>query len=318
MNPIRDRIPTVSSLPFGDDTDDVDDQEPENWDRQSRLSKMWTTLSVYPFLTASVVFLGITMVLYLYPVVPSAHRSVGLVTIAGLTVAFSAWGLYNRVLAIRGLQRYDLHINYKGSTVSARLGKEADVDEPEIRGYKILRKFSLGGLVTAYEEFRDRHSRREISEHKEKYHRVDDDGTGEVIDGALEAQTAETETLRNGIELFRSIAVTHTGRQKPNMDSKEIDSVSTIPPTIDSRTSAQVHRAFEKQAIDRQHATEQLAMLEQYIKEMREYVDPAGQPLFENVIGTLETLNEIDEDEPKRQRRVLQPTDRDNNGGSYE
>lgn len=246
MNPIRDRIPTISSLPFGDDTDDVDDPEPEDWDRKGRLAKLWTALSVCRFLTASVLFLVVTLILYLYPVVPTARRSVGMVSIAVLTVVFSAWGLYNRILAIRGLQRYDLHINYEGSSVSARLGRETDVDDEEIRGYKILRKFSLGGLVTAYEGFRDRHSRREISEHKEKYHRVADDGSGEVIDGALEAQTAEADALRNDIELFNSTVVTYTGRQKPNVDGKEIDSVSTIPPTIGFRTSAQVHRGLRE------------------------------------------------------------------------
>lgn len=317
MNPIRDRIPTVSSLPFSDDTDDVDDQEPEQWDRKGRLAKLWAALSVYPFLTASVLLFVATLVLYLYPIVPSAHRSVGLVTIAGLIVAFAGWGLYNQILGVRRLQRYDLHINYRGNALSVRLAREEDVPDERIRGYRILREFKLGGLVTAYEEFRDRHSRREIAEHKEKYHRAGDDGGGDVVDGVLEPQTAETGSMRNGIELFRSVAVTHTGEQKPKMDSKAVDSVSTLPPTIDSRTSAEVRSAFEKQSLDRKHANEQLEMLDTYIKEMREYVDPAGQPLLENVIGTLETLNEIDRDED-RDRPALQPQGRDANGGDYQ
>jgi hypothetical protein len=314
MNAIRDRIPTVSSLPFGDDTDNVDDEDPKDWDRKGRLGRLWAALSVYPFLTISVALFAMTLVLYLYPVLPSAHRNIGFVTIGGVLVAFAAWGLYNRILAIRGLSKYDLHVNYRGGAVSARLAKQTDIPDERIRGYKILREFRLGGLVTSFEAFRNRFSRREISDHKEKYHRAGDDGSGDIVDGVLEPQTAETATLRNDIELFRSIAVTHAGEQQPKLDSKNVDSVSTLPPTIDSRTSADVRSAFEKQSRDRDHARQQLQMLENYIKEMREYVDPAGQPLLENVIGTIETLNEIDREDDDGQDIVLNPSTRDNNG----
>lgn len=297
MNPIRDRVNLNTVLPFSEDTGDVDDQEPEEWERQGRVQKAWRYLSLYPFLTAAGGLFLLTLFLYLYPIIPRAHSSPVFVIVAFWLLTVAGWGAHREKAAIRRLQEYDLHVSFYGNAIIPRLGKQVELRDDRLVGFKTLREFSWGGLVAKYEQFRDRFARREIGQHVNKHSRVDDDGSGDVVDGYLEGQTATADAMRNGIELFNTISVSHVGTQKTELGSKNVESRATLPPTIDSRTSSKVHRAFEKEKEGRREAEELLDMLRDHVEELEEYVDPSGKPLFQNTISLIQTMHEIETDD---------------------
>ena len=293
MNPIREHIPTVSFLPWSSDTDDVDEDETPEWERTGRVAKLKSWLTLYPFLTASVALLALTLVLYFRPILPTAHRRASLPFIAGLLVSHSLVGVWRERAAVRRLRSYSLHVGFRGNTVHVRFGQPADLNDDRLIGFKPLAEFAHGGLRTRFESFRDRFSRREVGDHKEKYHRAGTDGEGEVVDAFYQSQTAETSAFRNGIELFDTVFVSHVGEQQPELDSKEVDSMSTLPPRIDARTSSEIRTAFSSEREARREEERIRAMLEDHVDELAEYIDPAGQPLFENTIGLIQTMTEI-------------------------
>jgi len=308
VNPIREHIPTVSFLPWSSDTDDVDEGGTPEWERSSRFKTAKRYLTLYPFLTASVVLLIVTLVFYFRPILPTAHRRASLPFIAGLLVSHGLVGVWRERAGVRRLQNYSLHVGFRGNTVHVRLGQQADLNDDRLIGFKPLAEFAHGGLRTRFESFRDRFSRREVGDHKEKYHRAGSDGEGKVVDAFYASQTADTSAFRNDIELFNSVIVSHVGEQQPDLDSKNVDSVSTLPPRIDARTSSDIRTAFTSEREARREEERIRGMLEDHVDELAEYIDPAGQPLFENTIGLIQTMTDIQTDAAVdgRQRRQQQ------------
>lgn len=291
LNPINRARRLVGAIAL----DPNEDEEPQHWQRQSRVSKLKDALTMYPYLALAGGFFLVALVIFFYPVLPSAHRSgwtlaVGIFAVA---VAVSYWK--GRTRAFDALSKYDLNILFTGRHIEPRLGvRTGDIDD-RLTGFKKLRKFSQGGLRTAFEEFRDRYGRTEITDHKEKYHRAKPDGTGQVRHGLMKTTTFEAETLDYEIDLFNSVSVTHAGEEEDRLDSKDMDTAAVLPPVLDTRTSARVEDAFRAEARARGHADQELSLAKDQLEKLEEYVDPAGQTLFERTKQLVEQQARIKE-----------------------
>jgi len=285
LNPIKTTRQLVANL-----TDTGD--EPETWDDGSRFSGAKAWLSMYRYLAIALAFFAMAMAVFIFPVLPSAHRNWWLPAMGLWLVSLAVVHLKSRGSGLRRLEDYHLNILFQGNTIKPRLGKRAGAIDDKTWGLRVLKEFSLGGLKTSYEQFADRYSRNEITDHKEKYHRVNDDGSGDVVRGILGPTTAEADSLEYGLDLFDGVSVTHAGAENDTLASKERDTVTTLPPTIDERTSADVRQAFASETYGRQIEARRAAELEDYVDDLEEHVDAAGKPLFENVMMLLETMQQ--------------------------
>lgn len=313
LDPLRETVGVVSQLAASEDSDDT----PERWDRQSRTSRLWGALTRYPYLTVAVVLFVVAFALFFFPVLPTAHHN-------GWTLAAGIWLLSLAVTAVMvrksaygTLADLDLHVNFMGNSMAVRLGKrDGYIDEKTI-GFKELKQFSHGGLKKKWLQFRDRFNRKEIESHKEKYHRVESDGSGEVVHGFLAPLTVETKQIENGIDLFNSVLVTHSGKLDDDLSSKQKDTKTTIPPTIDERTNKDVRQAFSRVTFAQEHEEIRADMADDLLDDLEEYVDPAGMPLFERVNQLVEDAREA----KQRDRAVTNGSrtarlPEDNGGGS--
>jgi len=314
LNPIKATRQLVSNL-----ADPGDDDEPKSWESPSRTSRLRSFLAMYRYLAVAMVFFAIAMAVFLFPVLPSAHRNYWLPAMGLWCLSLAVVHLKSRGAGLRRLEDYHLNILFQGNTIKPRLGKRSGAIDDKTWGLKVLKQFSMGGLRTTYEQFHDRYSRSEIGDHKEKYHRVDDDGSGDVVRGILGPTTAEADALEYDLELFDGVSVTHAGAENDTLASKERDTVTTLPPTIDERTSANVRQAFASETYSRQVEERRAAELEDYVDDLEEYVDPAGQPIFENIMTAIETMqpnrNNSSDDEDSGVDLPDQPPGLQQNGG---
>jgi len=295
LNPLRSTRQLVANLAAtGEDGD-----EPQQWDSQSRTSRLRTTLSMYKYLVVAVALFLMAVAVFLFPVLPSAHRNYWL-PVAGLwLVSIAITHIKSRGAGIRRLGQYHLNILFMGNSVQPRLGKRTGAIDDKTWGLKVLKRFSAGGLRTAFEQFHDRYSRSEIGDHKEKYHRVNDDGSGDVVRGVLGPTTAEADEIEHNIDIFDGISVTHAGAEDETLSSKERDTVTTLPPTIDERTSAGVRKAFASEVHGREIEARRASELEDYVDDLEEYVDAAGQPIFERV---MQAINQMQAQQDQRKQ----------------
>lgn len=306
VNPIRRTREILGTIAINPS----EEHDPE-WERIGTLARWKRRLTLYPFLTVAVVFFVIALTIFFVPVLPSAHRS-GVTLGIGfyvISVAVSNWK--GRTSAFKKLGEFDLNIKFTGRGISARLGKKDERIDDRMIGFKKLREFSHGGLKTAFEEFRDRYSRNEISNHKEKHHRAESDGSGHVRHGLLDGITFETGTCEYGIDLFNTVSVTHAGAEDERLESKKMETASVLPPVLDTRTSAKVEGAFRAEKQSRSQADQELSLAKDQLDRLEEYVDPAGQTLFER------TVELVDRERERRNqdRRQDRTTNNASNGG---
>jgi hypothetical protein len=265
------------------------DAPPERWDDTSTTSNALGFLKRHPWLFVAGAFFLVALLLFFVPVLPTAHYN-GWTLAAGVFVASNAVTAYTfRKKGMQAWQDYDLNVLFTGRGIVPRVGKwDGDIDD-RLKAFKILKQVGPSGLRTAFEQFRDVYSRREIERHKDKYHRVDTDGTGDVRHGVLKNTTFEVDTCKHDIDVFGSISVSHIGQPEERLDAKEYETAGTIAPVIDVRTSDKIDKAFRAEATARRHSDQELAIVSQQLDKLEEHVDPAGQPLFER---TMELLNE--------------------------
>ncbi len=286
LNPLKHGQSLVSNLMAGTGEDGT----PDRWEDIGATAKISASIRHYSYLWVAGVMFVIALVMFFIPVLPSAHRNIGFLGIGFWLVTVAAAYAQGRRNAFQTLQNFDIHILYTGNGIRARIGKATgDVDEKST-GFKVAKSFSHGGLQVEYEQFRDRFARTEIGEHKEKYHRVSSDGTGAVVDGLLKQTTFTTDRLENDIGLFNSVAVTHAGDLTTDLDSKNRESMTSLPPVVDKRTGHLVQLAFNNQVRGADQAEAYADQLEDYVDELEEYVDPAGQPIFESTTELLSNL----------------------------
>jgi len=285
MNPLKTTRQLVANLAATEDGDG-----PKQWDSQSRTGRIKTALSLYKYLVVAVVLFAMAMAVFIFPVLPSAHRNYWVPAMGIWAVSIAVVHVKSRAAGLRRLKDYHLNILFLGNSIQPRLGKRSGSIDEKTWGLKVLKKFNAGGLRTAFEQFHDRYSRSEIGDHKEKYHRVDDDGSGDVVRGVLDPTTAEADEVEHNIDLFDGISVTHAGAENDTLSSKERDTVTTLPPTIDERTSAGVRKAFMSEAHGRQVESRRAQELEDYVDDLEEYVAPAGQPIFESVMRAIRQM----------------------------
>lgn len=286
LNPIRGAQRVVSHL-----VETTDTEEEPDWDDQGALTRAAAWAKYRKSLVIAAVFALVAVVFWLYPVLPSAHRNYW-------TLALAVWALSSAFFYSRGrtagftaLREYDLNIVYTGRSVVPRLGRvTGDIDDRMV-GMKVLKELKRGGLSAAYEQFRDRFNRREIQQHKEKYHRVDDDGSGDVVRGVPKGLTTRTDTCEFGIDVFNTISVTHAGEERTEMDSKEVDTMLTLPPTVDERVTTDVRQAMVGQEDARKLADQRYRQLENYVEQLEEYVDPGGKTIFEETKKLFQEIN---------------------------
>ncbi len=286
MNPLKYGQTLVSSLMAGTGEDGT----PDRWEDSGLFAKIGRSMRHYTFLWVAGAMFAVALALFLFPVLPSAHRNVGFLGGGFWLVSVAAANVHGRTSAFDSLQELDLHILYTGNGITARLGKGiGDIDEKST-GFKVAKAFSYGGLRVKYEQFRDRFARNEIGDHKEKYHRVGSDGTGDVVDGLLKHTTFTADRFENDINLFNSVAVTHAGKLDDDLDSKRRESMTTLPPVVDKRTGHLVQLAFDNQVRSADQAEAKVSQVEDYLDELEEYVDPGGRPIFEATTGLLNDL----------------------------
>ncbi len=295
LNPLKHGQSLVSNLMAGTGEDGT----PERWDDTGVTAKIGASIRHYSYLWVAGAMFVIALAMFFIPVLPSAHRNVGFLGVGFWLVTVAAAYARGRSNALQTLRNFDLHILYTGNGIRARLGKTTgDIDEKST-GFKVAKRFKRGGLQVSYEQFRDRFARTEIGEHKEKYHRVDSDGSGTVVDGLLKQTTFSADRLENDINLFNSVAVTHAGDLDNDLDSKDRESMTTLPPVVDKRTGHLVQLAFNNQVRGADQAEAYADQLEDYVDELEEYVDPAGQPIFEStteLLGNLGLTRSRDDD----------------------
>jgi len=286
LNPLKYGQSLVSNLMAGTGEDGT----PDRWEDTGLFGRIGRSIQHYTFLWVGGAMFAAAFGLYLFPVLPSAHRNIGFLGAGFWVFSVAAAHVRGRVSGIKTLQEYDLHVLYTGNGITARLGKTTgDIDEKSV-GFKVAKQFGYGGLQVKFEQFRDRFARNEIGDHKEKYHRVDSDGTGDVVDGLLKHTTFTASRLENDIELFNSVAVTHAGELDDDLDSKKRESTTTLPPVVDKRTGHLVQLAFDNQVRSADQAEAKAAQVEDYLDELEEYVDPGGKPIFEAATGLLNDL----------------------------
>lgn len=304
LNPIRRTQKLLGAIAIDPNERD---EEPQ-WERTGRVTKLKRTLSLYPYLVGAGVFFVMALLLFFYPILPSAHRSgwtlaVGLFAMA---IAIAYWK--GRVNAYATLQQYDLNVLFTGRHIKPRLGKlDGSIDDRMV-GFKILRRFESGGLRTAFEEFRDRYARTEIASHKDKHHRAESDGSGKVRHGLLKNTTFEADTLDYGIDLFNSVSVTHAGAAEERLGSKNMETAAVIPPVLDSRTSAQVESAFRAEQTARDHSDQELSLVQDQLDRLEEHVDPAGQTLFERTVELIDRQTKLREQERSQSNSTTRST----------
>ncbi len=299
LNPLQKTVELLANMPAGTD------EEPQQWDSQTRTSRLRGWLARYKFLVGALALLGVALLIFFVPVLPSAHRN-------GWTVAGGLWAVSLAAVWVKaqgaGLRRlagYELNILHMGNAIRPRLVERTGAIDDKTAGLKVLKQFDMAGLRTGVEQFRDRFGRREVAKHKEKYSRVDDDGSGDVIRGIATPLTAEADQCEYGIELFDGISVTHTGEERDLMESKERDTETTIPPVLDARTTADVRGAFASEAYARDISEQKLTQLENYIDELEEYVDPGGDQILQQVMDLVETTKR----QPTQQQQPDQQQD---------
>lgn len=286
LNPLKHGQALVSNLMAGAGEDGT----PERWEDTGTISRVGASIRHYSYLWAAGAMFAFALALFFFPVLPSAHRNVGFLSVGFYILSLGVVWARTRANALKTLQNYDLHILYTGNGIRARLGKiTGDIDEKST-GFKVAKSFKRGGLSVKYEQFRDRFARTEIGEHKEKYHRVNSDGTGDVVDGLLKQTTFTADRLENDINLFNSVSVSHAGDLNDDLSSKNRESMTTIPPVVDKRTGHLVQLAFGNQVRGAEQAEAYAQQLEDYVDELEEYVDPGGQPIFEATTGLLGDL----------------------------
>lgn len=286
LNPLKYGQSLVSSLMAGTGEDGT----PDRWENTGLLGRIGRSMRHYSFLWIAGAMFATALALFLFPVLPSAHRNVGFLGIGFWLVSVAAANVHGRTSAFEELKKYDLHVLYTGNGITARLGQTiGDIDEKST-GFKVAKRFGYGGLQVEFEQFRDRFARNEIGDHKEKYHRVGSDGSGDVVDGLLKQTTFTTDRLANDIDLFNSVAVTHAGELDDDLDSKRRESMTTLPPVVDKRTGHLVQLAFDNQVRSADQAEAKAAQVEDYLDDLEEYVDPGGRPIFEATTGLLNDL----------------------------
>lgn len=289
LNPLSDTVPLVGRLMAGSGDDGTDDP-PERWDTSSKGSRITGTLKRYSYLSVASVFGVIALLLFFVPVLPTAHHNGAVLVIAGVGMWSAVVYYMGRTSAFGRLRDFDVHILFTGNSIRARLGKETSDLDDRTAGFKVLKSLDMTGLSTAYEQFRDRYSRREIDQHKEKYHRVETDGRGEVVDGLLKQITFEASRFEHDIDLFNSVKVTHAGSLETDMASKQRETMTTLPPTLDQRTNSAVRLAFQSQVQSTKEADRLREMTEDYLDEIEEYVDPDGKPIFNMLVEMLREM----------------------------
>lgn len=300
LNPIRTTRKLIGTLAL-----DPSEDEPQQWETTGRVTRLKELVTMYPYLVAACVLFVGAILLFFYPVLPSAHRSGWTLAVGLYAVSVAVAFFKGRTKAYQTLRQYDLNFLFTGRHLVPRLGKRTGDIDDRLTGFKVLKEFSAGGLRTAFEEFRDRYGRREIADHKEKFHRAESDGSGEVVHGLLKNTTFDAEEMAYGIILFNSVSVTHAGSAEERLESKEMETVTSLPPVLDTRTSARVEGAFRAEKHARTNADQELSLVKDQLDRLEEHVDPAGQPLFER------TLELVDQ-----QRRIRDENDQPKNGSS--
>ncbi len=286
LNPLKYGQSLVSSLMAGTGEDGT----PDRWEDRGLFTRIGASMRYYSYLWIAGAMFAIASAIFFVPVLPSAHQNVGVLGAGFWLVTVAGAYAKGRSAGIQTLQNFDLHIVFTGNGIRPRLGKRTgDIDEKSL-GFKVAKTFGHGGLSVSFEQFRDRFARNEIGEHKEKYHRVGEDGTGDVVDGLLKQTTFTADRLENDISLFNSVAVTHAGDLDDDLDSKNRESMTTLPPVIDKRTGHLVQMAFQNQVRGTEQAEAYANQLTDYVDELEEYVDPGGQPIFEATTGLLGDL----------------------------
>ncbi len=286
LNPLTYGQSLVSNLMAGTGGDGT----PDHWEDRRLSARIAASMRYYSYLWIAGTMFTIAAVIFFVPVLPSAHHNIGVLGGGFWLVTIAVAYAKGRGDGIETLQNYDLHIVFTGNGIRPRLGKRTgDIDEKST-GFKVAKSFGHGGLSVSFEQFRDRFARTEIGEHKEKYHRVTSDGSGDVVDGLLKQTTFTADRLKNDITLFNSVAVTHAGDLDDDLDSKNRESMTTLPPVIDKRTGHLVQMAFQNQVRGTEQAEAYANQLTDYVDELEEYVDPGGQPIFEATTGLLGDL----------------------------
>lgn len=288
FNPIRSVRRVVSAVALDPDAD----PDPE-WDKPGIIGRATGALTRYPYLTVAAVFMLVAGALFFVPVIPTAHYNGWTLGLGVYVLSVAVAYIQGRKAAFQTLKQYDLNVLFTGRHVVPRLGKRTGDIDDRLTGFKALKKFGSGGLRTAFVQFRDRYGRSEIADHKEKHHRVENDGSGDVVFGLLKTTTFESDRLDHGIDLFNSVSITHAGEEAERLESKDVDAVPTIPPVIDSRISGRVQTAFRSLNQSRKQSEQMNTQLNNFVDRLEEYVDPSGQVLFEDV---RELVNEFQPD----------------------
>jgi|GEM_PF-521526 hypothetical protein len=302
LNPLKHGQTLVSNLMAGTGEDGT----PDRWDDTGAVAKLGASIRHYSYLWVAGAMFVFALVLFLVPVLPSAHRNIGFLGVGFWLLTIAGAYAHGRTNALQTLENFDLHILYTGNGIRARLGKTTGEVDDKSMGFKVAKQFSRGGLEVKYEQFRDRFARNEIGDHKEKYHRVGSDGTGDVVDGLLKQTTFTADRLENDISLFNTVAVTHAGDLDDDLDSKNRESMTTLPPVVDKRTGHLVQLAFNNQVRGADQAEAYAQQLQDYVDELEEYVDPGGQPIFEATTGLLGDLGLTRSSEQDREAEKLE------------
>lgn len=309
LNPLQRAAKLVANMPA------ESDDPPAEWDSTSRTSKLHDWLARYKFLVIAVVLFSLAMLIFFVPVLPSAHRNYWTPALGLWLVSLAAVYVRAQGAGLRRLRNYHLNVLLLGNSAIPRLGKRTGAIDDKTFGFKVLKKFSNGGLSTGFEQFRDKFARREIAEHKEKYARVSDDGSGDVIRGISEPLTADAEACEYGHDIFDGISVTHAGAEEDLMESKVRDTETTLPPVLDARTTSDVRQAFAAEAYATDISEQRLQQLENYVDELEEYVDPGGKQILNSVMDLLEAQQRQpqqqsnSDDEPRLPRLPDRPED---------
>jgi len=289
FNPLKRARQLVSSTPASEQ-----DTRPIHW-RRSRRSKAKRAVADRLPLVFAAIALSFTLVLWLYPVIPSAQNN-GAVLAAGLIISTNAvtWHIRGRSLLEELSREIDLHVDLQGTAVRVRAGVDHGNIDQHVRAFTPMRKLAVGwrGLYARYERFRDRYSKKEVADRSDKFHRAGKDGTGQVKDGLLRAMTFEADSIEGDVPLVNKIIVTHSGEWQGLDDdepykSSKVDAMASLPPVLDKRTSRVVRHAFDQQVTAASEAEDLVRTLEDYIAELEKLVDPQGQPVFDQTTQML-------------------------------
>ena len=304
-NPLRDSKTVRHHL--GLDLDPDGNDEPKRWENQGRTRRLWRRLTLYPALTFGVLLLVGSLVLYIGQFVPVTHRNPWLPGLATIFVALVIANIKGRKAAVRELGTIHLHVDYFGDSVAARFGRRVQTKDGE-PAFETLKHFGAGGLVTHYETFRDRFSRKAVTKHAHKFERAGEDGSGRVRDGLPKTLTVDTTEFEHDLELLAGVSVTHAGNRTADLGSQARDTTTTMPPVVDTRRSHKISKQFKLETEARKEAEDLLEQHKQYAEELKEYVDPAGEQWLEALIETNERLM-------NRQQQRARTADRERSNG---